>query len=405
MKIGIAVYNIAPRAAGGVTSYTLSLIKGFMAADSVNDYLIITNGRDREFFSALAASAKNFTVRELRSLSDGLFRRLLLASRNRLLIRPGLRNFYGAFDALIQAGTIKEIDSLGLDILYVPSTILSPLGLQTNAVVSLHDIQHVHFPEFFSPAERRRRAAAYSETVRQAARIQASSAFMRRDFINYFHCPEEKVIVIGDGVDQIFRETFSPETLAETRQKYSLPEQFVFYPAQHWPHKNHIVLLEAVRQLRDKGVVVPLVLTGSERSGSKPLHQFVATNRFEKQVQFIGNVNFSDLPKIYRSATMLAMPSLHESNSLPIMEAMVSGCPVIASDIPPNVELNGGDALVLFKRNDTADLAEKILSLWRDREARRCRGTLGQAASADFSWEKTAHRYLAVFKSIAQNHD
>src|SRR5205807_2334157 len=128
-------------------------------------------------------------------------------------------------------------------------------------IYSIHDLQHVHYPEFFTPQQRLERKVIFRQCIDHATAIQASSRYMLRDFLEHFpSLKESRVFIVREGVEI---ETFSaPCNVADLKAKYSLPDAFLFFPAQLWHHKNHITVLRALRRLKECNIRIPLVLTG-----------------------------------------------------------------------------------------------------------------------------------------------
>src|SRR5262249_27835395 len=140
------------------------------------------------------------------------------------------------------------------------------------------------------------------------------------------------------------------------RTKYRLPENFLFYPAQLWPHKNHITVLRALNGLKaNHGLEIPLVLTGATFSAADQIFGYVKANGMD-YVHYLGKVPFTDLASLYRSARFVITSVLYESSSLCILEAAAAGTPVIASRTPPNVEMSRVLDLNLFEPLDKEEL-------------------------------------------------
>src|SRR6185312_10283005 len=109
--------------------------------------------------------------------------------------------------------------------------------------------------------------------------------------------------------------------LEAARERMHLPGKFLFYPAQFWPHKNHVRLVEAFRGVVDEIADVSLVLTGKKRDEYDAVMNAVARLGLAEKVLHLGYVEQRDLHAAYQLATALVMPSLFESVSIPIYEA------------------------------------------------------------------------------------
>src|SRR5262249_29588600 len=177
------------------------------------------------------------------------------------------------------------------------------------------------------------RRIAYGLSAHHAHFFQASSEFAKQDFLRHFQCiSADKITVIPEGVR--LEEFSAPMDMASLFSKYELPGRYMLYPAQLWHHKNHMILLRAVKQIEAKrGLQIPLVLTGGKYSSASEVLGYISDQSM-KYVHYLGRVPFADLVWLYQKATFLVMPSLHESNSLPVLEAAAAGTPIIASRIP-----------------------------------------------------------------------
>jgi glycosyltransferase involved in cell wall biosynthesis len=175
-----------------------------------------------------------------------------------------------------------------------------------------------------------------------------------------------------------FQPEMDVQQLEAARERMGLPERFLFYPAQFWPHKNHMRLVEAFRGVVDEIGDVSLVLTGKKRDEYQAVMDAVARLGLTGKVHHLGYVEQRDLQAAYQLATALVMPSLFESVSIPIYEAFQVGTPVVASNvvaIPEQV----GDAGLLFDPNSMTSIRDTILKLLRDSEAAKRLGKNGRA--------------------------
>ena len=203
LNIGIVLYHINPESIRGLTIYALSLLQGFKNVDRQNQYFLLIRQKDYDFFKKYEEN--NFKIVIIKSFDKNrLLRRVSTFLQNYILIFPVLRTFYSLSDRIFNSAIINEIDSLNLDWLYFPSGVLYPISIKTKSVVSIHDIQYDHFPNFFNIFERFGREIAHRKTVARARFIQASSEFSKKDFTRYFRCNPNKFTVIRDGVDGAF---------------------------------------------------------------------------------------------------------------------------------------------------------------------------------------------------------
>jgi glycosyltransferase involved in cell wall biosynthesis len=287
------------------------------------------------------------------------------------------RRATGMLQALARTRRLRRL--LGPDeILYFPFTVPLPWPSRRQGHVQMvFDLQHRDLPQLFPRIERVFRRIAYEATARRADAIITISAFTKGRIVELLGIPEERIHVSHLGVDT---ERFRPH-LGER-------EDFVFYPARAWPHKNHARLFEAMRLLRADGHDLRLVLTGGDLEKLGPLPDFV---------EWRGHVGTEELAEIYRRAAVLAFPSLYEGFGFPPLEAMASGCPVAAADSGSLPEICG-DAAVLVDPLDPRAIADGILeAIERSAEL----GARGVERAARFSWERCREEHLAVLRAVA----
>lgn len=166
---------------------------------------------------------------------------------------------------------------------------------------------------------------------------------------------------------------------------------FLFYPAQHWPHKNHANLLQALDILRAKhGVRLNLALTGSDKGNRDHVRRIVGELGLEDQVFDLGFVSREELTALYLKAFALVFPSFFGPDNIPPLEAFTLGCPVVAANVPGADEQLGRAAL-LFNPCDPADIAASIMRLKEDEECRR--RLIGEGKK--IASERTPQAYLA----------
>jgi glycosyltransferase involved in cell wall biosynthesis len=262
----------------------------------------------------------------------------------------------------------------GLDAVHYPLTIaLPPLDIPT--VVTVHDLQHLDHPELFSRAERLFRARTHEGSARKADAVVVPSQFVRRRAIELLGLPPENVHAIAWGVDH---ERFRPGD--EPR------EQFLLYPARPWPHKNHARLFEAFAHLREERPELRLVLTGGGHEG-RPVPPGVDVR---------GLVSGEELASLYRRTACLVFPSLYEGFGQPPLEAMASGAPVAAANVPAVAEACG-DAAALFDPTEPEDIAAVVSGVL---DAPERFAAAGPKRARDFSWAETARRHEAIYRAV-----
>jgi glycosyltransferase involved in cell wall biosynthesis len=252
-----------------------------------------------------------------------------------------------------------------------------------------HDLLHVHYPELLLASQVRYRDFAYRRFSEEASVVVVMTEWGRDDLVQAFGIPPSKVAVIPWA-------PVAGRTAPGGLPPRSLPERFLLYPAQTWPHKNHVRLLEAIAELRSRGLEIPLVLTGRKNVTNSAIERAVQKLGLTDLVHSLGYV----LTAIYRRATALVFPSLFEGWGLPVVEAFALGLPVACSDAAALPEVAGGAAM-LFHPLDPSDMAKKIEHLWCDRSLRDSLRERGLARAAEMSWGTAATTLVAIYRFVA----
>lgn len=166
-------------------------------------------------------------------------------------------------------------------------------------------------------------------------------------------------------------EALSADAIAAVRARHGIRGEYLLYPAQFWPHKNHIGLLKALEELdRTRGLRPSLVLTGSEKGNRDHVDEAIRTSGLDDRVFNLGFVSADDLKALYSGAAALVYPSFFGPDNLPPLEAYALGCPVIASEIPGSRE-QLGDAALFFDPMSPSEMASRIAAVLTDAALRQ----------------------------------
>jgi glycosyltransferase involved in cell wall biosynthesis len=291
------------------------------------------------------------------------------------------------------------VERAGADLIHFPFQ--DAFTTEIPSLYQPHDLQHLHLPELFSGWERARREAIYRTHCERAALVVAMTSWGRRDFIESYALPPEKVTVVPGG--SVLREypAPTPADLDRLRSRLELPDSFLLYPAQTWPHKNHENLLEALARIRDEsGVTIPLVCPGKQTRHYRRIRELVDRLRLAGTTSFPGFVSSLELRGLYELGTALVFPSRFEGWGLPICEAFDAGLPVASSTATglPDVV---GDAGLLFDPEDVAEMASQLHRLWTDEALQADLRERGRKRSPEFSFDHTAQLFRAHYRQLS----
>ena len=230
------------------------------------------------------------------------------------------------------------------------------------------DLQHRRqpfFPEVSISGYRfEAREAKYGEAIRRAAFVIAGNETARAE-VERFYAPDAERVLTLELPTPGYVLSESPEATPHVMMG-SRERPYLFYPAQFWPHKNHIRLLEAIRVLRDDhGREFDVVFTGSDMGNLAYVRACANEWGLSDQVLFLGFVRREELVALYREAFALVLPSFFGPNNLPPLEAGALGCPSVVADVPGMRE-QLGDAALYFHPTRATEIAARVLELEAD---------------------------------------
>lgn len=291
------------------------------------------------------------------------------------------------------------LESLAPDIVHFPHQ--SAFITTVKSVYQPHDLQHLHLPQFFTKREIMIRESRFRAFCNQASLVAVGTTWARDDIVCAYGLSAEKVAIIPLAPVIDSYPELSASEVETLRTDLQLPPDFCFYPAQTWPHKNHKSLLRAVAELRRRdGLVVPLVFSGSATPYLAHLQRLVQELGLKDAVRWVGFVEPGQLRALYRIARCVVVPTLFESASYPIYEALSAGVAVACSNVtalPKQV----GDAAIIFDPRSIDDIAKAIKRLWTDAALRDELVKRGRARIREFSRQRTARLFMANYRRVA----
>ena len=271
---------------------------------------------------------------------------------------------------------------VGADIYHVPLPRGPILHGKPPLVVTVHDLVPFLFPETVTPWSRIYCRLTLRRLLDAADMILTPSQNSADDLTSLLHLSADRIRVVHNGVDELFFERPADSIPAGVREPYVL---FVGTPE---PRKNLDRLVAAIAMLRQRGANERLVIAGGGGWG--------AASSNAAFVEQLGRVPDADLLDLYRHASCLALPSLHEGFGLPALEAMATGTPVVAARVGALPEITGG-AAVLVDPLDVTGIAEGIESCIQNRAQLVA---AGRERARDFSWEKAAAGTMAAYLEL-----
>lgn len=392
MRIGIDLCRVNPDFTGGVNTFSFGLTQGLLENCDDQDRLVLLVSDQNEDFLRGMFAGPNVTFLNVSIGRPGRIADSLLFKLSWLIREFRLRYW---FDRVVRAGLMRGIDN-GVDVIVAPNTLLSWYGMQAPVLLCIHDIQQEYHPELFSLPNRIRRWTPYRLSAWRANVVQASSRYIRDCLAEQFPFAAN-VTVIPEGVDL---HRFSPSAPAEQPPGLAGAENFIFYPAQLWAHKNHLLLIDALALVRDRtSTELTCVLTGGD-FGHWPVVQARIAQHGLGKVHYLGPVPFAQLLWVYRNCRAVLALGLHESSCLPLREGAAFGKMLIGLDIPPNREAQDGLILQLAGRTDPASLAEALMAVSENRDGLADKSRDNARRVAAFDWTIIARDYRRILSQL-----
>ena len=266
-------------------------------------------------------------------------------------------------------------------------------------ISNVWDLQHrlqPFFPEVSSYGEFDRREEMYRRSLQRAAFIIAANEAGKREVVSFFQVAPERVRTIMHPTPAYALEA-DPANESDILSKLGVTGEYLFYPAQFWPHKNHILLVLMLKRLqRVHGLDIKLVLTGSDRGNQNYIREKATNLGLEKKVIFAGYVSQLDLITLYRKAVALVFPSFFGPENFPPLEACALGCPVIAADVAGARE-QLGEAGILLDPTKPEAWSQAVVRLRQDVDLLESLITKGKKRAQSFTPDDFARELLSLF--------
>ena len=387
--------------AGGVEHLVAGLARGFSGlSDGPEQYLFLTHRLSQSWLLPYISGpcrvvdfglSPRFAAKVLIARLSPTLRRSWWRSLERL-VRSGERPLAGTQD--------RELERLGADLVHFTRQDAFPTRVP--GIYHPHDLLHLHFPRFFSRQERKERDTIYGEHCRRARMVAVSSSWTKDDLVASYGLPESQVQVVPLAPTLEFAPEPTVVEVERARRQLHLPDRYVLYPAQFWPHKNHAGLVEACAVLRDRHhLLVPMVLVGRRTEHTDAVISRIRELDLEGLVRIPGYVSTRQLRCMYSMATCLAIPTMFEAASFPMWDAFLTGVPVAASTVT-SLPRQAGGAAVLFDPTSPQEIAEALASLWSSENLREELVTKGREVVRPLTWERTARHFRAHYRRILE---
>jgi glycosyltransferase involved in cell wall biosynthesis len=368
MRIGVLLDIQSLPTEGGGFTFEQQVFQALMelAAQSQHEFVVFTLGR--EIPRAIAQkTAIPFVALGREQWQPGVVLAGLRTVLRRRFKQRALQRKRGLLMQLRHAVNQKVLESHGIDCVWSlkPMTI----AVDTPYVITIWDLEHCtqpFFPELSFGDEWEQREDL-SLAFRRATYVLTGTSVGKQQIEKLYQRFADRVQVLPLPTPQFALDNRATVTQAKLDRHGLTQNQYLFYPAQFWPHKNHANLLYALKRLNQQhNLKIPVAFVGSDKGNHAYVKALAAELGLADQVHFLGFVSQEELVTLYQGALALAFMSLAGPDNLPPLEAFALGCPVIAAHVSGAQEQLGDAALIVDGRDDE-QIANAIKSLCDDR--------------------------------------
>jgi glycosyltransferase involved in cell wall biosynthesis len=297
----------------------------------------------------------------------------------------------------------EDISGKNYDLLWFNH--MEPIHVGIPYILNVWDLQHrvqPWFPEVSDDGQFRRREGCFAEGVQRAAFVITSSEETKSQVSLFYGVPMDRIRVIHFPTPQPAIEAAASDekpkvSEAELRAKYGIKGQYLYYPAQFWPHKNHVNLLHGLKALREvHGLDFEMVFTGADHGNAGFVKAEAKRLGVSDSVHFGGFVAYDEVAALYRHAFAITYVTFFGPDNLPPLEAFSFGCPVVLSNIPGIKDLFE-DAVVPVDPRDGMSIAEGVKHLVDDPAGRERRVAKGRVIASRNSLSNYVAQVQALF--------
>ena len=264
------------------------------------------------------------------------------------------------------------------------------------SVVTIHDLIFLRYPQYYHFIDRKIYTYKFRKACENADKIIAVSECTKRDIIQYFHIPTDKIEVVYQGCDPVFERPIDNKKKEEVCAKYQLPARYILNVGSIEERKNALLIVQALAQLPQD---IHLVIVGRRTTYTKKIECFINEHSLASRVHLMHNIPFGDLPAIYQSAEVFVYPSHFEGFGIPIIEALHSGVPVVAATGSCLEEAGGPDSIYVNPNNvdETIQAFKEILS---NPSKKKLMIEKGKAFVKRFAAENHATQIINIYNNI-----
>lgn len=271
-----------------------------------------------------------------------------------------------------------------------------PLGLpkKIKKIVTIHDLIFIRYPNLYSYFDRKIHFLKFKYAAQKSDVVVAISQQTKNDIISFLQIPENKIKVIYQGCNAVYKQVFTEIEIENTLKKYNLPSEYILNVGTIEKRKNLLILLKSITRTNKNVVVI-----GKKTAYFKEIWSFIVSNNLEKQVFFLKDLTLEEMAMIYQKSTLFVYPSIFEGFGIPIIEALYSKTPVISS-IGSCFSEAGGSGSIYINPEDSEELKKAIDFLWDNPSKRIEMQEKGHQFVQKFNDNQIAQNWQNLYQSL-----
>jgi len=281
------------------------------------------------------------------------------------------------------------------DVFHFPNFTIPPLS-HGAAVVNIHDVSFINFPEFAEKRNLQFLSATLPRTINRADAVITGSKYTAEEIKYCFRISSEKVFAVYNGISPLF----TPRSVDEiniTKSSLGIDKPYFLFVGTIEPRKNLTFLFKVFDLLDDfDGILVIAGMAGWKYEG---IIESMRKAKRAKLIKWIKYIDDKHLPSLYAGAECFIMPSFYEGFGFPPLEAMACGTPVVSSAGGSLKEVLG-DAALIVDNFDPEEWKNVIIRVISDTDLRKQLKEKGIMHASKFKWEKTAIETLNILRSF-----
>ncbi|MFP4289288.1 MAG: glycosyltransferase family 4 protein [Bacteroidales bacterium] len=379
MIIGIEAQRIFRKKKHGMDMVALELIRNLQKIDTENQYYIFVKPDED---SACLDETPNFKIIELGG---------------------------GPYPSWEQIALPRAAEKYKCDILHCTSN-TAPVRGKTPLITTVHDIIYMEGISLlkkggtlYQKFGNMYRRLVVPPVIRKSKKVITVSEFEKQRIADFFGLKDDKLVAVYNGVGRHFQPVTDEKVLSEAKQKYGLPDNFLFFLGNTDPKKNTPTVLKSFALFNWRSETkYKLVMLDYEENALMSLLREIGHPEIRKDIHLTGYVPNMELPSIISQAKIFLYPSLRESFGIPILEGMACGVPVITSNTSSMPEVAGDAALLVDPKNPN-EIVRSVNKLLDDPTLKADLAEKGLRRAQKFSWENMAISVAKLYKETYKN--